>query len=438
MTTTDARTVTPGALSARRWLAQASRALLQRRLAPLREGRIVVEDPFSRWEAGESGGLLARLEVHDARFYTDLATGGALGAARAYLDGRWDADDLTALFRILVRHLELGDRLEGGLARAAGILARLRHGLRANTRLGSRRNVARHYDLGNDFFRLFLDDTLTYSAGVFPRPEATLGEAQREKLDRVCRKLALRPGDEVLEIGCGWGGFAIHAASRYGCRVTGVTLSEAQHALARERVREAGLEDRVRIVRADYRDLGRGLGRDLGRDLEGRYDKLVSIEMIEAVGHAFLPTYFAKCAALLKPEGAMLLQAIAMPERRYERYLRGSDFIREYVFPGSSVPSVGAMLAAIGRASDLRLVHLEDIGPHYATTLRRWRRRFERRSGEVLALGYPPRFLRLWTYYLCYCEAGFEERYLGDVQMLLAKPRSRAEPPAAGRGAESA
>jgi len=257
---------------------------------------------------------------------------------------------------------------------------------------------------------------MTYSSGIFEHSSATLHEASVAKLDRICRKLQLSPRDRVLEIGTGWGSFAMHAASRYGCRVTTTTISREQHALAARRIREAGLGDRVELLLADY------------RTLEGRFDKLVSIEMIEAVGHEYLPGYFAKCASLLDDDGRMLVQAITMPDQRYGQYLKSSDFIRRYVFPGSCVPSIGTMIGAMSAASDLKPVHLEDIGPHYAKTLRCWLENFLARADDVRALGYSDRFVRMWEYYLCYCEAGFAERYLGDVQMLLHKPKCRAEP----------
>ena len=297
-------------------------------------------------------------------------------------------------------------------SRAANALARWAHRARANTRRGSRRNIREHYDLGNDFYALFLDDTLTYSCGVFEHPGATMREASIAKLDRICRKLELAGGQRVLEIGTGWGGFALHAAGRYGCHVTTTTISEAQRTEAGRRFAAAGLADRIHLLGVDYRDLG------------GAYDRVVSIEMIEAVGGANLPAFFAKCAALLKEDGAMAVQAITMPDRDWASYLRAPDFIQRYVFPGSCVPSLGAMLAAAGR-TDLRVVDVESLGPHYAETLRRWRARFLSRLDEVRAQGRSERFLRLWDYYLSYCEAGFEERYVDDLQLVWGRPAWR-------------
>ncbi len=395
------------------------RALVRGRLGGLAEGQLEIADGEGPWQAGEAGTGAARVRVHDPRFYRDLVLGGSLGAARSYIDGRWSSDDLPALIALLVRNTELADGFEGGLARLANGVARLRHRLRRNTLRGSRRNIHDHYDLGNDLFELFLDRTMTYSSGIFAHPQATLEEASIEKLDRICRKLALGPDTHVVEIGTGWGSFAIHAARLYGCRVTTTTISREQHDLAAERIRDAGVEDRVELLLEDY------------RNLNGRFDRLVSIEMVEAVGHEHLGTYLGKCAELLHADGAALVQAITMPDQRYAQYLRSSDFIRHHVFPGSCVPSIGALVDAAGRASDLKLVHLEDLAPHYARTLRSWRERFLAQTDAVRGLGYPERFIRLWDFYLAYCEAGFEERYIGTSQILMHKPRCRLDAVAA-------
>ncbi len=392
------------------------RGQVMRRLEGLESGRIEVSDPWGEWSVGEQSGLSADLLVAHPGFYRVLALGGDLGAARAYMDGHWQSSRLTDLFQILLRNTELLDGLEGGFAMVAGAISRLRHLLNRNTRSGSRENIHAHYDLGNEFFALFLDPTRTYSCGIFEQPSATLEQASIAKLDRICRKLSLGPEDNVVEIGTGWGSFAIHAASRYGCRVTTTTISQQQFEYAQARVREFDLEDRVTLLRSDY------------RDLQGKFDKLVSIEMIEAVGHEYLPQFFAKCADLLRPDGAMLIQAITMPDQRYAQYLKSSDFIRRYIFPGSCVPSLSAMLDAIRKATDLSLAHLEDIGPHYATTLEAWRERFIQNLDSVRELGYPVEFQRMWLYYLHYCEAGFAERYLGTLQLLFQKPHCRMTP----------
>jgi cyclopropane-fatty-acyl-phospholipid synthase len=396
--------------------AYAARGLIKKRLCALSGGLLSVRDPWGEWNVGESTGERIVLNVEEPAAYLAILTGGSLGAASAYMDGKWSSSDLTGLLRLFIRNMSVVDGVETGLARVANGIARLHHRLRANTHAGSRRNIHEHYDLGNDIFALFLDETMTYSAGIFESDSSTLYEASVAKLDRICRKLDLGPDDHVLEIGSGWGSFAMHAASNYGCRVTTTTISREQYELAGERIARAGLTDRIDILLEDY------------RNLSGRYDKIVSIEMVEAVGHEFLPGYFKKCAELLKEDGAMLLQAITMPDRRYDQYLRSSDFIRRYIFPGSCVPSMGALVTAMGAESDLKPVQIEDIGPHYATTLRLWRERFNARLDEVRGLGYPERFARMWNFYLSYCEAGFEERYLGDLQMLLHTSACRQQP----------
>lgn len=393
-----------------------ARASITRRLGALSGGRINVRDPWGEWQAGDGSDAAIELRILDPGVYLALAAGGSLGVARAFMDGRWECGDLTALLRLFIRNMPVVDGVETGFAKLANSMARFQHKLRANSHTGSRRNIREHYDLGNAFFALFLDDTMTYSAGIFERESSTLRDASVAKLDRICRKLELGPNDHVLEIGSGWGSFAMHAASNYGCRVTTTTISRDQFQHAGRRIARAGLGGRIELLLEDY------------RNLSGQYDKLVSIEMVEAVGNEYLPGYFKKCSDLLKDDGAMLLQAITMPDQRYAQYLSSSDFIRRYVFPGSCVPSIGALVAAMGSDSHLKPVHMEDIGPHYAVTLRHWRERFNLHLDDVRRLGYSQRFLRMWEYYLCYCEAGFEERYLGDVQMLLHKPACRARP----------
>ncbi len=396
-----------------------ARRMVLARLAALHDGRLVVEDGADRIAFGEDiedAELRATVRVHDRRFYADLALGGSVGAAESYVAGGWSADDLTTVMRLMVRNRDVMEAMESGLARATGPVRRLLHYFNRNTRAGSRRNIAAHYDLGNDFFELVLDRSMMYSCAIFERPDATLDEAATAKLERICRKLELGPADHVIEIGTGWGGFAIYAARNYGCRVTTTTISRRQHDFAAARIAGAGLSDRITVLLDDY------------RDLSGQFDKAVSIEMIEAVGHHFLDAYFHKCAELLKPEGMMLLQAITIADQHYESALRSVDFIKEYIFPGSFIPSVAAIAESIARACDLRIFHLEDITPNYSETLKHWRLHTFATLERVRALGYPDEFLRMWEYYLCYCEGGFRERYIGDVQMLLTKPRNRRAP----------
>ena len=386
------------------------------RLSGVRDGELVIADRGETLRFGARTAacpLSATIEVQDPAFWAEVAFGGSIGAGESYMQGHWTASDLTAAMRVLLANREVLDGMETGLARAFEPARKLLHWMNRNTRSGSRKNIAAHYDLGNDFFALFLDPSMMYSSAIYERPDMTLAEAQEARLERICRRLDLKPGDHLLEIGTGWGGMAIHAASRYGCRVTTTTISKEQHALAAERIAAAGLSDRITLLLEDY------------RDLRGSYDKLVSIEMIEAVGHEFYDDYFAQCARLLKPEGAMLLQAITIADQRYDAARRSVDFIQRHIVPGSCIPSVSAMAASLARATDLRIVRLEDIGPHYATTLRHWRENLFANLDRVRALGYPPEFIRMWEFYLCYCEAGFAERAIGDVHLLLVKPGYR-------------
>ncbi len=393
-----------------------ARRAVRARLTGIRHGRITMIENNERERYGERTGqcpLEVTIHVTDPRFWSELAFGGSIGAGEAYMLGYWRVDDLTALVRILLRNRAVLDAMETGLARLTAPLQKALHWFHRNTREGARRNIAAHYDLGNDFFKLFLDPTMMYSSAIFERSDMTLEEAQCARLRRICMKLDLQPADHLLEIGTGWGGMAIYAAQHYGCRVTTTTISREQFELARERIAAAGLADRVTLVLEDY------------RELRGRYDKLVSIEMIEAVGHRFYDTYFRQCGRLLKDDGLMLLQAITIADHRYERARKSVDFIQRHIFPGSTIPSTSVMLGSIARTTDMTLTHLEDIGQHYAITLRHWREKFLSNVDAVRALGYSESFIRTWEYYFCYCEGGFEERAIGDVQMLLAKPDRR-------------
>jgi cyclopropane-fatty-acyl-phospholipid synthase len=387
-----------------------ARRLVFARVATLSAGLLRIREGHEVHEFGaRSTGVDATITVLDPAFYAEIAFGGSVGAGESYMLGHWQADDLTALMRLLLRNRHALDAMETGLALISGPLRVAAHWLHRNTRSGSRRNISAHYDLGNDFFRLFLDETMMYSCALFERPEMTLAQASAAKLDMICRKLALGQQDHVLEIGTGWGGFALHAAAHYGCRVTTTTISPSQYQLANERVRAAGLGHRITVLLEDY------------RDLKGSYDKLVSIEMIEAIGHQYLGEFFRRCAERLVPGGRMLLQSITIADRHYARARDEVDFIKRYIFPGCCIPAVSALAQAMADSSDLRIVHLEDIGPHYATTLACWRDNFFTNLDQVRALGYPESFCRMWEYYLSYCEAGFTERALGDVQMLLAR-----------------
>lgn len=417
---------TPGGPAGRRtapgtadWRTGAARRLLHRALDGLRGGTVTVVDYGGEIVHG-SGDPAVRIVVNAPAFYRRAAFGGVLGAGESYMDGDWDCDDLVGLVRVLARDRRTQEDVNRGRGTVATCADSLRHLARRNSRSGSARNVEAHYDLGNDFFRLFLDERMMYSAAVFDAGCESLEAASTAKIERLCRKLRLAPGDELLEIGGGWGGFAVHAAERFGCRVTTVTLSPAQADYARALVRGRGLEGRVDVVLADY------------RDLSGRFDKLVSIEMIEAVGHRFLPAWFRACARLLKPHGLLALQAITIRDRRYRQALRSVDFIKKHVFPGGFVPSVSVLVDAAARHADAVLIDLEDIGQDYARTLREWRRRFEARRGDIAALGFDERFLRRWRFYFAYCEGGFLERAISDVQMLFAMPDYRGPTRPAG------
>ncbi|GAB3743865.1 class I SAM-dependent methyltransferase [Lysobacter olei] len=398
---------TYGALE--RWL----RTQLLARFSDLRGGVLVVRDALGEQRFGDSGpaGLPAvHVHVDDAAFYRLVAAQGSVGAGEAYLQGHWRCDDLVTLVRLLVRNRALLDGMEGGLARAGGLALRGWNALRRNTRAGSRRNIAAHYDLGNDFFSLFLSSDLMYSSAMYAAEDDELETASRRKLDAVCTKLALSPDDRVIEIGTGWGGFALHAARHYGCHVTTTTISREQHALATQRAAEAGLQDRVTLLLQDY------------RDLRGEYDKLVSIEMVEAIGAQYLDTFFGQLGRLVRPGGRALLQAITIEDHRYVQARDTVDFIKRFVFPGSFIPSLNALYQAKTRASDLQVLHQEDFGLSYAYTLRAWRQRFLARLPEVREQGFDERFIRLWEFYLAYCEGGFLERSIGVSHLLMARP----------------
>lgn len=395
------------------WLQNLARGLVTDRLQHIATGKLTIIEDQTSTSFGQENGLSVTIRVLDARFYGEIAFGGSIGAGEAYMLGYWTTDNLTNLIRLMVLNQGVMDNLEGGMAWLARPFLKALHWMNRNTHDGSRRNIAAHYDLGNDMFQLFLDPTMMYSSAVFDTHEMTLEQASISKLEHICRKLDLKPSDHVVEIGTGWGGFAIHAAGRYGCNVTTTTISKAQFDLANQRIKAAGLEHKITVLLKDY------------RVLEGKFDKLVSIEMIEAVGHQFYDTYFAKCASLLKPDGMALIQAITIADQRYESAKNSVDFIQRYIFPGSCIPSVTALLTSVTRASDLRLFNLEDIGPHYARTLAEWRIRFFANVDKVRALGYPEEFIKMWEFYLCYCEGGFEERALGDVHLLLVKPENR-------------
>ena len=399
------------------WLVRLSRQLVLRQLKALQRGTLTIHDRGQAMHFGQADadGLHAEIHVHSQAAYPLIASNGSIGSGEAYIHGYWTTPDLTAVTKIFVRNLDVLDAMEKGLARLGLPALKLLHWLNRNTLEGSRRNIQAHYDLGNDLFENFLDPTMMYSAAVFPPDSDNLEQAQLNKLERICRKLELKPEDHLLEIGTGWGSMAIYAAQHYGCRVTTTTLSREQLAYATAKVEALGLQDRVTLLLQDY------------RELTGSYDKLVSIEMVEAVGHAYFRTYFETCAKLLKPHAMMLLQAITIRDQRYDQARRSVDFIQRYIFPGGSLPSVSLVGELTRRHTDLCMLHLEDIGSHYARTLRIWHENLKNARSHLERLGYDDYFFRLWEFYLCYCEGGFIERSIGTAQILLSKPNARPE-----------
>ena len=390
------------------WLITLIKKKFYANFSNLEHGNIIFIDGDFTLQCGNSAEPAATVDVHDDRFYTTLAAGGAVGASEAYIQGMWTCDQLTLLVQVLLRNTSV---LRGlGNAAYKKPLYKLLHLMNRDSVDGSKKNISAHYDLGNKLFENFLDPTMTYSSGFFEQSDSTMQQASTAKLDRICQKLALSESDHVVEIGTGWGSFALHAARNYNCKITTTTISEEQYQLACQRVKDAGMQDRIEIVKKDY------------RLLTGQYDKLVSIEMIEAVGLAYLGNYFEKCASLLKPAGKMLIQAITIADQQYEFSKRNVDFIQRYIFPGGALPSVTALTNTATNKTDLRMTALEDITGHYATTMRKWREKFYLNVEQITELGYDNRFLRMWEYYLCYCEGGFEEKSIGCVQAEFIRP----------------
>ena len=395
-------------------LERLARKALTDRLSGLRDGCLVLVENDRQYVFGDAeAALRAVVRVVDPRFYAEVAFGGAVGGGEAYMRGYWQTECVTSVVRIFARNRDVLSHMDSGVGRLTRPLRRLFHRLNQNSRKGSRRNISAHYDVGNDFFELWLDSRMQYSSAIFEHPESDLETAQLAKLDRLCSKLALTPDDHLLEIGTGWGGLAIHAAGRYGCRVTTTTISAEQYAFAKARIAAAGLQDRIRLLKDDY------------RDLDGRYSKLVSVEMLEAVGHEYHSTFFRKCGELLEPNGVMVLQTITIADQRYDLARRSVDFIQRYIFPGGCLPSLTSISDALCQHTDLRITHAEDIGLHYARTLKHWHDRLFAQLDEVRELGYSSEFLRMWKYYLCYCEGGFLERAIGNMQLVAVRPETR-------------
>lgn len=393
-----------------------AQALMLRHLRKISDGQLIIRDDEQQWTFGEPSARLPlpiTITVTDPSAWYDIAFGGASGAGEAYIKGSWKADDLTGVIRIFMRNKDALYGFNRSLKLLRQPARLLKYWMDRNTPAGSKRNISAHYDIGNDFFMLFLDPTMMYSSAFYPNSAASLEEAATYKLERICQKLGLEPGMHLLEIGTGWGGMAIHAAKNFGCKVTTTTISQEQYAYAKEKVAAEGLNEQIEVLCRDY------------RELEGKYDRIVSIEMIEAVGHQFMGKYFKQCSSLLKDDGQMLIQAITMNDQHYKQALNEVDFIKKYIFPGGFLPSVTAIGDSLTKATDMRISHLEDIGLHYAKTLHDWRERFLQQLDAVKAQGYSDAFIRLWDYYLCYSEGGFEERYIGTVQLLMSKPDAR-------------
>jgi cyclopropane-fatty-acyl-phospholipid synthase len=403
------------AKSRAKWVADFAKTQILKQLNKLHKGQLTLIDNGEKYTFGNRSDIQATITVLDPRFYGEIAFGGSIGAGEAYMLGYWTADNLTNVIRLMAINQQVMDNLEGGYQWLAKPIMKCLHWFNSNTTEGSRKNIAAHYDLGNDMFALFLDPTMMYSSAIFNENTQSLQAGSELKLKTICDKLDLKPTDHVIEIGTGWGGFAIYAAKHYGCKVTTTTISQQQYNLAKSRVEATGLQDKITLLLDDY------------RDLKGQYDKLVSIEMVEAVGHQFYDTYFAKVSRLLKPDGLALIQAITIADQRYESAIKSVDFIQRYIFPGSNIPSNTVMLNSITKVSDMRVFDLEDIGPHYATTLKMWRENFFANISQVRKLGYSEEFIKMWEFYLCYCEGGFTERALGDVHLLLAKPDNRRQ-----------
>jgi cyclopropane-fatty-acyl-phospholipid synthase len=391
-------------------LGNIARRVVLATLTKFPKGTLVITEPNGEKVTLGTGAPRADIEMLDWRTYRMMLTGGSLGAAEAFMEGLWRSEDLVAVVRYFAANVVPMQDMEGGATKLAQPFLSVLHVINRNSIRGSRKNIAAHYDLGNDFFSLFLDKQMMYSSAIYPRSDAPLDEAAVHKLDVVCRKLGLTAEHHLLEIGTGWGGLAIHAARHYGCKVTTTTISREQFVHARDRVRAEGLEDRITVLEKDY------------RLLEGRYDRVVSIEMIEAVGHQYLKQYFSQLNRLVKPDGLVLLQAITVPDQRYHYALKSIDFIKRYIFPGGFLPSVRVMLSHLGDDTQLTPVHIDDIGLDYARTLADWRERFLVAREKVAALGFDRRFIRMWDYYFCYCEGAFRERAISTVQLLAAGP----------------
>ena len=390
------------------------RTRLFHRLEDLTDGHLLIHDQHETFNFGIASGLKAEITVEKTSFYKILVLKGHLGATEAFANNLWNSPDLTRVIRLLLRNRDILDDMDKGPVRLLSLVRKFLHHLRKNSYEGSKRNIAFHYDLGNELFHNFLDPTLSYSCAIFDTEEATLEEASIAKYDRICRKLNVKSKDRIIEIGSGWGGFAIYAATNYDCHVTTATISRNQFNHVSKVVKEKGLMDQVKPLFCDY------------RNLQGQFDHLVSIEMIEAIGHNQYKTFFDKCSSLLTDQGMVAIQAITIQNRYYEQARREIDFIKAYIFPGSCIPSVATLFNAMSH-TDLRLLGSKNIGPHYAKTLNTWKETFLRNETQIAQLGYDTFFRKIWEMYFSYCEGGFLEGVLEDHQLILAKPSAGLE-----------
>ena len=389
-----------------------SRSLIHSLLRNIKSGCLILKEKGKSWSYGDidsSDNLTVTINIKDLRTYSSVLFGGSLGAGESYIKGYWSADDLTKLIRLFVRNREVVDPMNSGLGSLKRPINKIIHLINNNTKSGSKKNIKAHYDVGNDFFKIWLDKMMMYSSAIFNDRNISLDQASNEKLDKICSSLELSPSDHLLEIGTGWGGLAIFAASNYGCKVTTTTISEQQYEYAKKWIHKEKLSDRINLLRKDY------------RDLNGQYDKLVSIEMIEAIGHKFLETYLKKCSDLVKNEGKIFIQAITISDNQYEYSRKSVDFIQKYIFPGGALFSVPKLMQSISKATDFELIQRDEIGLDYALTLKHWREKMLSNLEDIRSLGYSENFIRMWEYYFSYCEGGFIEKSIGNSQFLFNK-----------------
>ncbi len=398
----------------RSYLSRFFKSVLLKKMQNIDYGQIHVQDGEEVFHFGHPDSkLIVKVQINSPEFYVMIGSDGLLGAAEAYSNGLWSADDLVILIRIIIRNSDVMGKLESGWSNLMKPINSIIHLKRKNSLAGSKKNILAHYDLSNEFYKLWLDETMTYSCGIFEKDTTSMKDASIEKLDRICRKLSIQEKDSVLEIGTGWGSFAIHAAKNYHCHITTTTISDAQYKYVKEKIESSGLTDKITLLKTDY------------RKLEGKYDKIVSIEMIEAVGHEYVPLYFKKVSSLLKDEGLFGIQGITYNDQQFDVYKNSVDLIKKYIFPGSCLISISQITDVMKKYTDLSLSHLEDITMHYATTLEKWRDNFYTEIEDIKKLGFSNEFIKMWEFYFVYCEAGFKERHIGDYQFVFAKPEAK-------------